>query len=265
MKIVITGSNTGIGRILSERILHDGHHVWGIARSEQKNKYLDFPDTFETSMCDVSDWQELEKISHTIESKWRYIDAIIACAGIQGAIGRTLTIDPIQWRDTVNINLIGTFNTIRAFNSLFKDSTRRPKIICFSGGGGTKARPQFSAYGTSKTGIIRLVETIAKEEADRGIDINCVAPGAINTRLTDEVILKGPSLVGEKEYAAAIEQKRQGGQSIDKTMDLILWLLSAKSDGVSGKILSAQWDSWDSQNIENLKNPELYTLRRTTS
>jgi len=60
----------------------------------------------------------------------------------------------------------------------------RAKVICFSGGGATKPRARFSAYGVAKTGVVRLVETIAEEERDRAYDINAIAPGAINTRLT---------------------------------------------------------------------------------
>ncbi len=264
MRIVLTGSSSGIGQLIAERILREGNHVWGIARSDQKNQFTDFGDLFESSICDVGNWEELEKISHTVETKWKSINAIIACAGIQGAIGKTLSLDPILWKNTVNSNLIGTFNTIRAFNFLFKDQDKRSKVICFSGGGGTQARPHFSAYGTAKTGIIRLVETIASEEVSRAMDINCIAPGSINTRLTDEVIAQGATQAGEREYATALEQKKNGGQSIDKAIDLILWLLSSKSDGVSGKILSAQWDNWGTENIDNLKKPELYKLRRTT-
>ena len=136
--------------------------------------------------------------------------------------------------------------------------------MCFSGGGATKARPNFSAYGVAKTGIVRLVETIAEEERGRALDINAVAPGAINTRLTDEVIALGPAVAGEAEYQAAVKQKATGGASLGRALDLVEWLLSPQSDGISGRLLSAPWDPWPALGARagELASSDIYTLRR---
>jgi len=77
----------------------------------------------------------------------------------------------------VRTNLDGTFNAIRAFYEALRRNPRRAKIVCFSGGGATRPRPNFSAYGVSKTAVVRLVETVADEERDAPLDINAVAPG----------------------------------------------------------------------------------------
>jgi 3-oxoacyl-[acyl-carrier protein] reductase len=118
----------------------------------------------------------------------------------------------------------------------------------------------------AKTAIVRLVETIAEEEKRSLIDINALAPGAINTRLTEEVLAKGPSVVGKTEYDAAVRQKEVGGSSMDKALDAVEWLISSASDGISGRLLSAPWDP-----IGRLKDlmpqaagKDLYMLRRTT-
>ena len=143
---------------------------------------------------------------------------------------------------------------------------RRAKAICFSGGGATKPRANFSAYGAAKTGVVRLVETIAEEERNRALDINAIAPGAINTRLTDEILALGPQVVGESEYASALKQKSAGGAPIEKVLGLIDWLLSPASDGISGRLLSAQWDNWSglAAQRKTLAQSDLYTLRRIT-
>jgi 3-oxoacyl-[acyl-carrier protein] reductase len=113
---------------------------------------------------------------------------------------------------------------------------------------------------------VRLIETVAEEERDTPLDINAVAPGAINTRLTDELIALGPGVVGESEYQAAIRQKESGGASLARTLDLVEWLLSPASDGISGRLISAQWDPW--QELERrqreLAAGDVYTLRRVT-
>ena len=81
--------------------------------------------------------------------------------------------------------------------------------------------PFYQGYGVAKPGIVRLVETIAEEESDRAYDINAIAPGAINTRLTDEVIALGPTVVGEAGFAAAQKQKASGGTSLEKALGLV--------------------------------------------
>jgi 3-oxoacyl-[acyl-carrier protein] reductase len=263
MNIVITGSSTGIGRALAERLLAGGHRVWGLARTDQSEFAAKPGGAFRSTVCDVSDWAQIERAAAEVGVAWKFADGLVVCAGIQGEIGRTVTADPGRWDATVRANLEGAFHAIRAFHALLALSPRRTKIVCFSGGGATKPRPNFSAYGAAKTGIVRLVETIAEEEKNRPLDINAVAPGAINTRLTDEIIARGPREAGEAEYNAALKQKAQGGQSLEKALGLVEWLLSPESDGVSGRLFSAQWDPWpiSDPNKNELAGGDVYTLR----
>ncbi len=264
MNIVVTGSSTGIGRALSERLLAHGHHVWGLARSDQADFANTHSGRFFSSRCDVANWPDVEHSSADVARAWSQVDALVTCAGVQGEVGRAVNADPQRWTQTVRANLDGTFYAIRAFDALLGRAARRAKIVCFSGGGATKPRARFSAYGVAKTAVVRLVETIAEEERGRPLDINAVAPGAINTRLTDEVLALGPSVVGAAEFAAAQKQKATGGASLDKALGLVEWLLSPASDGVSGRLLSAPWDPWPSlaEHATELAATDIFTLRR---
>jgi NAD(P)-dependent dehydrogenase (short-subunit alcohol dehydrogenase family) len=111
---------------------------------------------------------------------------------------------------------------------------------------------------------VRLVETIAEELKGQPIDLNAIAPGAINTRMTEEVLALGPGVVGEAEYAGALKQKAAGGASLDKAVGLVEWLLSPASDGVSGRLLAAPWDPWSTlgQHAAKLAGSDIYQLRR---
>jgi hypothetical protein len=164
----------------------------------------------------------------------------------------------------VRANLDGTFYPIRAFHDLLARAPSRAKVIAFSGGGATKPRVNFSAYGVAKTGVVRLIETLAEELRDQRIDLNTIAPGAINTRLTDEVLALGPAVAGPAEYAAAQKQKASGGASLDKALGLVTWLLSPASDGISGRLLAAPWDPWSTldRHTAELVQSDIYTLRR---
>jgi 3-oxoacyl-[acyl-carrier protein] reductase len=264
MNIVVTGSSTGIGHALVERLLRGGHQVWGLARSDQSAFAAKHAGAFRASRCDVADWGAVERASVEVAKTWSHVEALVTCAGVQGEIGRTVAADPARWSETVRANLDGTFYAIRAFDTLLNRAPRRAKIVCFSGGGATKPRARFSAYGVAKTGVVRLVETIAEEERGRALDINAVAPGAINTRLTDEVLALGPGVVGEAEYAAAQKQKASGGASLDKALGLVEWLISPSSDGITGRLLSAPWDPWPTlgTHAAELAGSDIYTLRR---
>ncbi len=264
MNIVVTGSSTGIGRSLVERLLARGHQVWGLARSDQADFGAQHQERFRFCRCDVSKWLEVERAAREVAEAWTHVDGLIACAGLQGEVGRALSADPARWSETVRANLDGTFNAVRGFDELLTRTRARAKLICFSGGGATKPRVRFSAYGVAKTGVVRLVETIAEEERDRAYDINAIAPGAINTRLTDEVIALGPQVVGEAEFAAAQKQKASGGASLEKALGLVEWLLSSASDGISGRLLAAPWDPWPTlgTHANELAASDIYTLRR---
>jgi 3-oxoacyl-[acyl-carrier protein] reductase len=263
MNVVVTGSSTGIGRALVLRLLDRGHRVWGVARSDQSDLASRAP-AFHASSCDVASWPEISRCASEIAATWPHLDALVTCAGVQGEIGRTLAADPAGWSSTVRTNLDGTFHALRAFDGLLGRAPRRAKIVCFSGGGATKPRPRFSAYGVAKTGVVRLVETIAEEERGRALDINAIAPGAIATRLTDEVLALGAAAAGAAEFAAAEKARAAGPAPLDRALALVEWLLSPASDGISGRLLSAPWDPWTTldRHVAALAAGDIYTLRR---
>ncbi len=265
MNLVLTGSSSGIGRALAERLLARGHRVWGLARSDQSDFAPPPAGAFFSSRCDVAHWSDVARAATAVAAAWPHVDGLITCAGLQGEIGRTVAADPAKWSATIRANLDGTFFAVRAFDALLSRTPQRAKIICFSGGGATKPRVNFSAYGVAKTGIVRLVETIAAEESARALDINALAPGAINTRLTEEVLALGPAVVGEAEFAAAKKQTAASGDaSLAKALDCVEWLLSPASDGVSGRLISASWDPWQTlaPHKAALAASDIFTLRR---
>lgn len=257
MRVVISGTSSGIGRHLAEQLTEQGHEVHGLARSEQSA-------AFATSVCDVADWAQVESARDAVAAKWPQVDALICAAAIQGAVGPAMEADPRAWSETVRVNLDGTFFSIHAFWPLLSANPKRAKIVCFSGGGATKARPNFSAYAAAKTGVVRLVENLAAEWSGRSVDINAIAPGAINTAMTRETVRLGPERAGGAEFEAAQRQLESGGQSIGKAQGLVDFLLSEASDGITGRLLSAQWDDWAdlAAHAATLASGEIYQLRR---
>src|SRR5206468_2468843 len=116
----------------------------------------------------------------------------------------------------------------------------------------------------SKAAIVRFAETLAEEVRDFGIDVNSIAPGALNTRLLDEVLAAGPGRVGENFYNRSMKQKESGGAGLQKGTELALFLASPASDGVTGKLISAVWDPYPEfqDHQDDLRKTDVYTLRR---
>ena len=94
--------------------------------------------------------------------------------------------------------------------------------------------------------------------------MNSIAPGPLNTRLLDEVLASGPERVGRSFYERSIKQKEKGGAPLEKGAELAVFLASAESDGITGKLLSAVWDPWETlpQHVAELQQSDVYTLRR---
>jgi NAD(P)-dependent dehydrogenase (short-subunit alcohol dehydrogenase family) len=254
MKIVLTGSSGGIGRFLAESLVDRGHDVCRLARSRQAGFSF---------QCDVSDWSALQNCAEKIMAKWNAVDGLICCAGIQEPIGPAMEIDPADWRSTLAVNLGGVFFSVRAFYSLLCRAQPRAKIICFSGGGSTGPRPNFAAYGVAKTGVVRLVETLAAEWEKTSLDINAVAPGAIFTRMTEQILARGEKFAGKNEFESASKLPRDNSAKLEKVLGLVEFLLSEKSDGISGRLISAQWDPWEKlPEFKNDLTGDIYTLRR---
>jgi NAD(P)-dependent dehydrogenase (short-subunit alcohol dehydrogenase family) len=267
MKIVITGTSSGIGRFLAEHLASSGHQIWGVARSSQadfeesvRGRNLDFI----SSRSDVADWGQVSALATQVERQWTSLNALICCSGVQSPIGPAMTVDPLEWSQNIRVNLDGTFYPIRALYHLLLRGAPRAKVICFSGGGSTSPRPNFSAYAAAKCAVVRLVENLAHEWEQQAVDINAVAPGAIYTKMTEETIAMGPVAAGEKEYASALELKQKGDAPLKKVAGLLDFLLSERSDGISGRLLSAPWDPWAKldQYREELKANDVFTLRR---
>jgi 3-oxoacyl-[acyl-carrier protein] reductase len=186
-------------------------------------------------------------------------------AGVYGPFGLIEDNDWSEWVKAIEINLFGTILMCRAFLPHMR-AARYGKIINLSGGGATAPLPRVSSYAASKAAVVRFTETLAEETRGAGIDANAIAPGALNTRLMDDLIAAGPERVGPAFFDKMTRTRDAGGTPLGKGAELTVFLASAASDGITGRLLSAVWDDWANlpQKKDELVAGDIYTLRRIT-
>jgi len=268
---VITGSNQGFGKAIAEEFIAQGANVLICARNE---KLLDStrmelskkaPGSQKVFSCvvDVADHESLDQLYETALEKFGRIDILVNNAGIYGPKGAIEEIDWDEWVEAIRINLLGTVLASKIFIPHFKKNGHG-KIINLSGGGATAPLPRISAYAASKAAVVRFTETLSEELKGTGVEVNSIAPGALNTRLLDEVLEAGMEKVGKAFYERALSQKQQGGTPLASGAKLCAFLASDKSNGITGRLISAVWDPWEElpEHLEDIKNSDVYTLRR---
>ena len=267
---IITGASQGLGKVIAEHFLRAGANVVLCARNKpdlaatqkelakisRKQKVL-------AHLCDVSDETQVNDTVDFALSELGSVHALVANAGVYGPMGPTESVSLDEWRRALDINLFGVLLPARAIIPHFKKA-KAGKIVVISGGGATNPMPNISAYAASKAAVVRLMETLAEELKPFHVDVNAIAPGALTTRLVDEVLAAGPDRVGKSFFEKNKQWKEKGATSPDLGAGLAVYLASAASNGITGKLISAQWDPWRDlqKHRDELAKSDIYCLRR---
>lgn len=267
---IITGASQGLGKAIAEHYVRAGANVLLCARSKPelsvtaKELAKSAPgQKVLAHVGDVSDETQVHDIVDYALSEFGTIHALVANAGIYGPMGPTESVDLDEWRRAMDINLFGFLLPARALIPHFKQN-KAGKIVVISGGGATNPLPNISAYAASKAAVVRLMETLAEELKPFGVDVNAIAPGALATRLIDEVLAAGPEKVGAAFFEKNKQWKEKGATPLDLGASLAVHLASAESNGITGKLISAQWDPWKElqKHRDDLAKTDIYCLRR---
>lgn len=213
--------------------------------------------------CDVSKPDQVSALVEAALASFPALDILVNSAGIYGPKGPVEDNDWAAWVQAIEIDLYGAVLLCRALVPHLK---RRGygKIVQLSGGGATTPMPRLSAYAAAKAAVVRFAETLAHELVPHRIDVNCIAPGALDTRMLDEILAAGPDVVGKEFYERSKQQKESGTTPLAKGAALAVYLGSPVSDGITGRLLSAAWDRWRdlAGHKDALAHSDVYTLRR---
>ena len=265
---LITGAGRGIGRAIALAYAREGARLALAARSLEE---LEATSQVAQSLgarttivgVDVTDRAAVESMARQAVEQFGRIDVLVNNAGIVGPIGAVEDNDVEAWVRTVEVNLVGTYLCCRAVIPVMAEGGGG-RIINLSGSGATSAPYHLSAYGSSKSAIIRLTEILALELADRNIQVNALGPGSIHTRMWEEITDRAQATGDTELYEFGLQVTGGGGADVDRAAELAVWLAGEESRGLSGRLIHAVMDDFPSltPQIPEIMASDLYTLRR---
>jgi NAD(P)-dependent dehydrogenase (short-subunit alcohol dehydrogenase family) len=267
---LITGASRGLGASVARRFWREGANLVLAVRDPSSVVALvaelgaDAAREVVVVPMDLLDVDSVTSlVPRTLERGVATIDVLVNNAALLGPIGKVWESSPREWASAISADLVSPAILCAAAVS-WMAKTSGGKIINLSGGGATGPRPSFSAYGAAKAGLVRFSETLAEEVSDLGISVNCVAPGPMGTDMLAVVERAGARATGDKEHAAAKKAFAQGDETLQAAVELIVFLASAESDGITGKLISAVWDNWRDfpAHLSELGSSDVFTLRR---
>jgi NAD(P)-dependent dehydrogenase (short-subunit alcohol dehydrogenase family) len=268
---IITGASQGLGEEIAKQFVEEGASVFLCARSapavrivaQQLSAIARNGQKVFAQSTNVSKPHDVDQLVAQALDVFKRIDILVNNAGVYGPIGPTHEIDWNAWVDAININLIGLAYVCRAVTPIMMRQ-KSGKIINLSGGGATNPLPRMTSYAASKAAVVRFTESLALDLKAHGVDVNAIAPGALDTRLLDQVLDAGPEMVGTEFHQRMRKIKEQGGTPLSVGAALAVYLASDESNGITGRLIAAAWDKWASlhERAKDLDASDIYTLRR---
>lgn len=264
---IVTGGTRAIGKAITSSLLRDGAKVIVCSRNQKEVdaavKELSSLGEISGLVADVSQQKDAETFVNHVLKKFGTVDILVNNAGIYGPIGPLEENDPQKWVLAFQINMFGMmFMTQQVIPSMKKQKSG--KIINLAGGGVGGKRPlaRFTAYYSSKTAVVAFTEAMGAELAEFGIQVNCISPGAVVSKFTEQLLADGKDKAGNMMYEQALKQKETGGDPPELAGECVAFLASNAADHINGKMISAKWEkASDLKKMKPMKE-NLYNLRR---
>ena len=219
---VVTGANRGIGSAIAQRLVDEGYQVAGISRSG------DAPEGVFGVSGDMRDSASVDAAFAAIEEHQGPTEVLVANAGInRDTLVMRMTDE--EFTDVVDVNLTGVFRCVRrAAKGMIR--RRSGRIVLISSVVGLYGSPGQVNYAATKAGLVGIARSVTRELGARGITANVVAPGFIETAMTEDL----PEAT-QKQYLAAIPAARFG--QVEDVADAVTYLASPGAGYISGAVV----------------------------
>lgn len=219
--IVVTGASKGLGRAICDRLISKNFSVFGLARNVTG---LPFP----SMSCDVSSYGDVHSVAKKLKKDGAKVEGLVNAAGI-ASMNLAVTTPPDVSQSIIHINLLGTIFCCQQVAPLMIRN-KAGSIINFSTLAVALGLKGESIYAASKAGVEGFTRSFAREMADFNVNVNCIAPGPIDTAL-----LKG---ITSTQIGKVVAQQIIPKQfTPDAVSDLVEILLDERSRSLSGQVL----------------------------
>lgn len=231
---LVTGAGRGIGREIAQTLAKNGAVVivnYNGSKTDAENVVTEIEKnggSAEAMQCNVSDFAASEAFVKEILEKYKKIDILVNNAGVTRD-NLIMRMSEQDYDAVLDTNLKGAFNMIRHLSRSFIKQ-KSGKIINISSVSGILGNAGQSNYSASKAGLIGLTKSVAREFSSRGINVNAVAPGFIDTDMT-----KAMTDDAKKELSSMIPLGRMGNTK--DIADLVLFLAGSSSDYITGQVI----------------------------
>jgi 3-oxoacyl-[acyl-carrier protein] reductase len=231
---VVTGASRGIGREIAAELARRGAAVAITSRTQKAADQV--VSEMEASgfrargyACDVSRYEDAEALARRVTEEMGVPDFLVNNAGIVND-KLILRMTPDDWNSVISTNLTGVYNVTKAFSPAFVKN-RKGRIVNISSVIGLVGNAGQTSYAASKAGIMGFTKALAKELAPRGITVNAVAPGYIETAMTDAL----PEDARLK-MLGMIPLGRFG--RVEDVASVVIFLLSEMADYITGQVIN---------------------------
>jgi 3-oxoacyl-[acyl-carrier protein] reductase len=231
---LVTGASRGLGRAIAERLAACGASIAAVARTEDGLKgtleaIRAAGGTAEPFPGDVGKAEDVARIVEAVEARFSKVHVLVNNAGITRD-GLLLRMEDAAWHDVIRTNLDSAFYFTRAIGALMMRQ-RYGRIVNVASVSGIAGNPGQANYSASKAGVVGFTRTVARELASRNITVNAVAPGFIETDMTDVLPDKVKTEVKER-----IPVKRLGQP--DDIADLVCYLAGPGAGYLTGQVIA---------------------------
>lgn len=238
---LVTGGASGLGKAAAERLAREGAKVAVLGRSDDENRQVADAITAAGGEAipvnaDISDPAAMQRAVEQVVGRWGRLDIVFANAGINGVWAPLEDLTPEDWQKTININLNGTFYTIKYAAPYLKK--QGGSIIITSSVNGTRifSNTGATAYSCTKAAQVAMAKMLALELAKHKVRVNVICPGAIESQIDENTEKR--NVEREKEPVEFPEGEIPLTDGVpgkaEDVGDLVLFLASDQSKHISG-------------------------------